>query len=720
MLDWIAVLGLQGLVGFVFKDILLKLLQGALEDYVKDFFKQSIRDVTTLAKEPPLQKAFGAGLKEFLLLVQQELEDADLSLAQIEELKPSLTKYLEDSTVLENLGIPFETVLGKDDRAINTATLKEQWAILSLQRLPDEFDWIRLVKRYTRKVETIVRESDDLRKLMDSENLARLVDLLEGAVIAPDFDVSKYQKKLQTAYSHLRLDSLDTDGWTYRLRLETMFVSQPISVWPSEGELLPNTAKSLLSSKGLKYTVILGNPGSGKSTLLQYQALSWANSAPSRLPLMALPLLIELRNYIDNLRDNRCGSFLEYLHKGTGVVGGTLNQTRLKSWLKHGKTLIMFDGLDEVLGTDDRLQVIEDIINFAQDYPKVRIVVTSRVVGYEPQRFATAKFRHFILRDLRDNDIEGFLKNWHNLAFDDKKEGELKRSRLQKTIDTSRTFRELAGNPLLLTMMAILNRNEQLPRDRPTLYERASEVLLQRWDMDRGVEDPNLDPRLRVLDYRDKQEMLRQVAHHMYIREQHLPQTASRNLLINRDELLNILAQCLQEQGFLEPLVAARSLLRPLTTRSFILTFMGGESYGFVHRTFQEYFCAWCVVRKFEKLQQLSLEDLKQMFGDRWQDESWHEILSLITGRIDARFAGEIIEYLLNQAGEAHDYLNVRLATQCFRDVRNVYGIRPSTEALRRHLGTLSTAPEASDTVRQFAQNALKEYWADDGSLLVD
>ena len=46
-----------------------------------------------------------------------------------------------------------------------------------------------------------------------------------------------------------------------------------------------------------------------------------------------------------------------------------------------------------------------------------------------------------------------------------------KQERLQRAIDSSKAIKELAGNPLLLTMMAILNRNQELPRDRPELYE---------------------------------------------------------------------------------------------------------------------------------------------------------------------------------------------------------------------------------------------------------
>jgi predicted NACHT family NTPase len=45
-----------------------------------------------------------------------------------------------------------------------------------------------------------------------------------------------------------------------------------------------------------------------------------------------------------------------------------------------------------------------------------------------------------------------------------------KRERLRKAINDSKSIAMLAGNPLLLTMMAILNRNQELPRDRVDLY----------------------------------------------------------------------------------------------------------------------------------------------------------------------------------------------------------------------------------------------------------
>jgi hypothetical protein len=63
-----------------------------------------------------------------------------------------------------------------------------------------------------------------------------------------------------------------------------------------------------------------------------------------------------------------------------------------------------------------------------------------------------------------------------------------------------------------------------------------------------------------------------------------------------------------------------------------------------------EYFCAVEIVNRFEKQRTLSFEQLRdEVFGQHWQDETWHEVLRLICGMIDAKFAGELIEFLMSR-----------------------------------------------------------------------
>jgi len=722
-MEWLVAWGATNLAGFIFKEVLLKLAQSALEDHVKDFFKASIKDLVGLAKEEPLKVAFGKGIKEFLLIVQGKLEDAEDDDAQIErppilQYQDSLSQFLQDKSVLETLGQPFSKALGTTSAADGTffdcGLLERKWNDLNLQRLPDEFNWQKVCKRYCKQVEAILRESKDLRELLDSENLAGIRKSLEQSLpISPDFDLSRYQEGLKKAYSKLKLDSLDTSGCNYSLQLWNIFVPQKVKEERNSTEPLPSVLDLLNDGQQTyKYTVILGRPGSGKSTLTQFKALEWARAQSIILSSKELPVLIELRNYIENQKQSPC-TFLEYLHRGTGVSGGTLNQRDLAEWLKNHQTLVMFDGLDEVLDDAVRENVVTDIINFTTAYPKVRVLITSRIVGYEKQgqQFRNANFREFMLQDLDIEQIKDFVTQWHKLAFEDSPyEGNQKCERLQRIINNSSAFKELAGNPLLLTMMAILNRFEELPRDRATLYERASELLLQRWDGSKNLPNNSLLPRLvkEHLNYTRKQEMLRLVAHKM----QDCADTLKANLVISKEDLDETLSQYLQQEKISDPALIANVLREDLTARSFILCFLGGDSYGFVHRTFLEYFCAWHFVVAFEKKRNITIEELKQdVFGTRWHNSSWHEVLSLIVGKVDVTFGQEIIEYLLAQDGASKDFSNLFLAAKCCEDMRDFRQIPETQNQLIEKLqSVVDSQADVSDDIRTQAREILEKY----------
>ncbi|NMG11772.1 NACHT domain-containing protein, partial [Brasilonema sp. UFV-L1] len=421
-------------------------------------------------------------------------------------------------------------------------------------------------------------------------------------------------------------------------------------------------------SGGLKI-VILGDPGSGKSTLLQYLALDWVEKTLDRLDkiknLPPIPLLIELRTYMRRREDKECSNFLEFFHKCSGAIAH-LNQHKLQEQLKAGNALVMFDGLDEVFDPGRREDVITDIHRFTNEYPNVQVIVTSRVIGYKAQRLRDAEFKHFMLQDLEPEQIRDFINRWHSDTFTDKIDGERKKERLQRAIDTSNSIAELAGNPLLLTMMAILNRNQELPRDRAELYNQASRVLLHQWDVERAlVEDKRLDP--KTIDYKDKQAMLRQVAYHMQTSEKGLAGN-----LISANDLERILTEYLKTIEVDKAREAARVMINQLRTRNFMLCFLGADYYAFVHRTFLEYFCAWEFVWQFKETRSLELEELKtQVFGKHWHDETWHEVLRLIAGMIEPKFVGEILEYLMGQNGEAEKFSNLFLAAKCLSEVRN-------------------------------------------------
>jgi len=281
--------------------------------------------------------------------------------------------------------------------------------------------------------------------------------------------------------------------------------------------------------------------------------------------------------------------------------------------------------------------------------------------------------------------IKKFLTNWHDLTFNDEADKVRKQERLQRAIDTSKAIEELAGNPLLLTMMAILNRNQELPRDRPELYNQASRVLLHQWDMERTlVGHQQLE--IKTLDYKDKQGMLRQVAYHMQANEKGLAGN-----LISANDLERILTEYLRTLETNNARAVARLMIEQLRTRNFILCFLGADYYAFVHRAFLEYFCAWEFVWQFKETQTLSIDQLKaEVFGKHWQDESWHEVLRLISGMIDAKLTGEIIDYLCEQNGDEENFVNLLFAAECLLEVRNRFVIAATSDRLLDHLKKLA------------------------------
>jgi predicted NACHT family NTPase len=680
MIDFLVAWGVTQAVGFVFKPILEDLAKDSAKDWAKDLFKDSLKNVIKLPSKEPLEIAAGKALKEFLQLVQDELEEAEISEAQLKTYIKPLKQFIKDKSVKEILGSAF-----KDDcQGLDAKTLAKIWQQLDLSLLPNEFNWERIGKKYLKKAKAVVRESDDLRAIIDSQNLEYIQqNAKELAGIVPEFDLSRYQEGLKEKYGNLNLDSLDTSVYDYRERLKVwqVFIAQNVresqEYLPQVYELPKEHQKRLSDSNQLEievdtelgklnkqvyyqqpicsvldivndsqtypYVVILGDPGSGKSTLLQYLALNWARTPLNNVIELPIPLLIELRSYKRDRISGKCQDFLQFFHNGNVIC--RLNQHQLQEKLKAGKVLVMFDGLDEVFDPLQRDEVITDIHRFTNEYPNVRVIVTSRIIGYKPRQLKDAEFRHFILQDLEPEQIESFINRWHELTFTDEADKVRKRERLQQAIKTSKAIGELAGNPLLLTMMAILNRNQELPRDRPELYNQASRLLLHQWDVGRNLreelEEQRLD--LKMIDPREKQAMLRQVAYHIQAADNGLAGN-----LISEDDLVKIITSYLKTIEVSDARAVAKLIKDKLQSRNFILCFLGADCYGFVHRTFLEYFCACEFVERFGKRgteEGLTLEELKnEVFGKHWQDESWHEVLRLITGMIDTSFAGEIID----------------------------------------------------------------------------
>ncbi len=715
-MDWLTVWGVNNSIGFFFQEILIELARDGATEYTQVLFREYIDSDLELATRTNLQVLTGQLIKEFLSLFQQELEDAELNdrelVAYIEPIKELIFNHifqllLRDSINRESLTLDYDNIA-------------QLWINLALLNLPPEFEWQNISKRYQRRVKFINQQLEgELNTLSNNSQTYQL------AIISTlDKQLVKYKKSIQEQYSNLRLDSLDTSGAAYdELKLWRIFIAQNVrevrEFIPQIHEIPKEHQKMLRESGQLEeeeltldeleeynqfysqqplqsvlevieeteyqHLVILGDPGSGKSTLLQYIALQWTKLEDRELSNVSLPLLVELRTYNREKKAEQCQSLIEFFNSNSNIIS-CLDNDYIQDKLNTGKATILFDGLDEVFEPSQREQVIAEIIQFTQDYPQVKVIVTSRVIGYKQKTLAADNFTHFMLQDLETAQVDDFINRWHDLTFYDRTDKERKRERLKKAITESQAIQELSGNPLLLTMMAILNRNQELPRDRAELYNQSSRVLLHQWDTERALEDARLKP--ISLDYKDKQAMLRQVAYFMQANTQGLAGNSITSPDLKR--LLSEYLATLSTTQDINPDDIAEVLIHQLRTRNFILCFLGADYYAFVHRTFLEYFCAWEFVWQFEKARTIDIEDLKNnVFGAHWQDESWHEVLRLITGMLDSKFAGEIIEFLIEQEDDSEEYGNLLMAAKCLSEVRNRTAIQNTVTDLLNSLKRL-------------------------------
>ncbi|MEG4149254.1 HEAT repeat domain-containing protein [Microcoleus sp. Pol12B5] len=700
MIDWLVIWGVTQGVGILVQPILEDLIKDGAKDFAKDFFKDSLKNVL-LGEKDPRKVAAGKAIKKFLELVEQQLKIGGLSPEQRKLYIKDVKQFINNKSVKQILGKAFES----DRESLDAELLEQTWDQLDLTPLPARFKWQTIANQYLAEVQEILFDSQELRDILTAQNLDSIQkNTQETAGIIPDFDLRQYQEALCERYSNLNLSSVDPNTYDYREKLKVwqIFIFQDVrsiyeSFLPQAYEIPKEHQRRLQDSNQLDaidlenlenyrrgyffqpivsvldvindkqkypYIVILGDPGSGKSTLLQYLALNWARSPLNTLTSLPIPLLIELRTYIRSGESGHCKNFLEFFHQSPGSICH-LNQHQLQEQLKAGDAVVMFDGLDEIFDPGKREDVITAIHRFTNEYPGVRVIVTSRIIGYKPQRLQDAEFHHFILQDLNAEQIQDFVRRWHELTFTEAVEKARISERMKRALTYSSTIRDLAGNPLLLTIMAILNRGQELPRDRAELYNQASRVLLYQWDVERSlVEDSRLDP--KTIDAKDKQEMLRRVAYKM----QAAPEGLAGNI-ISAEDLENILTAYLKNKDFDRPKERAKLIINQLRTRNFILCYLGADTYGFVHRTFLEYFCASEVVERFQKTQEISLEELKtDVFGKHWDDESWQEVLCLIAGLIAGKFTGKLIEFLIEQEGEAKNFSNLFLAAKCLDEVR--------------------------------------------------
>ena len=432
--------------------------------------------------------------------------------------------------------------------------------------------------------------------------------------------------------------------------------------------------------------VLIGDPGSGKTTLLAYLALTYARTLQGGADLVKarlgldetgrLPVALPLRDLARSLKDERPQAdgpavLLRHLQDYYAAQVIDLPLDFFTRPLEDGQAVLLLDGLDEVAEPALRQRVARLIEAFAGRYPKNRYVVTSRKVGYEDAARIAADFALAEVRPFNPEQVRQFVHDWTRtveIALAGKISDELLRKadaqseRLIKAIENNPRVADLAVNPLLLTVIALVHRyRAQLPERRSELYEEAVEVLLGYWDEAKGL-DTQVTVGGRSLDAGDRRSLLEPVAFWMQEHKQRE---------IERDDLRTLLLPSFQGFSGSAPSAgrkACDAFLRMIGERSGLLVERGVGMYGFAHLTFQEYLAARALADR-QDAQEYTLKVL----SDPW----WREVVLLEAGYLSSQgkrrvsaLIRAIIEAQTKSEGEPFHHL--LLAAECLFDVGEV------------------------------------------------
>jgi Domain of unknown function (DUF4062)/NACHT domain len=571
---------------------------------------------------------------------------------------------------------------------------------------------------------------DSLAALL-SASLEKRAGNIPSLAPAKSFDASAYAKFLRRRYHILDLSSLtepkrDED---LRLQVQSVFVEQDVKDDPPPSDLPKEAWQMLVSRKDVhaedlpaalaadldlkttylkkpprpvfqvladpdhRASIILGDPGSGKSTLLKYLVLALTDVGvnPKLQPALAgrTPFLVDLRSYVALRAEKRCDTLLGYFEVLSKEENCPVDANAIEEFLASSSpAVLMFDGLDEIFDPADQESITKQIIGVADKYPEARVIVTSRIIGYRRTLLTNAGFHHFTLQDLNAEQVSAFVRQWYALTH--AQDAKTRVERIEKSFRSTPSVRQLAGNPMLLTIMAIIGKHQELPKERWKLYDHATTVLVMHWEVNKHIRDKQLGD--DFMDEEDKKELLRRLAWAMQSGKEGLAGN-----YIHADELQQIFESYLRDRYAKPPAEAktiAKAMIQQFHQRNFILSFYGAKVYGFVHRAFLEYFCADWIRTRFEKTKDLPLDALLKIVGEHWQDKAWHEVIRLVCGMIGEEFAAEIVEYLLNFGWNATEGRSVVLAIECLSELRRIDLV---AETAARALTTLLDAYVVDD-----------------------
>ncbi|MFP4122257.1 MAG: NACHT C-terminal helical domain 2-containing protein [Coleofasciculus sp.] len=352
--------------------------------------------------------------------------------------------------------------------------------------------------------------------------------------------------------------------------------------------------------------MIFGKPGAGKTTFLKHLAIQCIGG---KFQTERIPVFITLKDFAET---DGNPDLLEYLDRSL------LMHPALQNVVCAGRALILLDGLDEVRDADSD-RVLRQITGFSQQFPQNQFVITCRIAARE---YTFEKFTEVEIADFDDKQIADFSGKWFRSKNDP-----IKAERFLHKLQENEPIRELATNPLLLTLLCLVFEDSgSFPTNRAELYENGVDVLLKKWDVKRNIERDHV---YKGLSLKRKKDLLSQIARTTF---------EEGNYFFKQRQLERYISEYIQNLSGastdLEALeIDSAAVLKSIEAQHGLLVERARGIYSFSHLTFHEYFTARKIVMSCNPYaaDDLTLQELVSHVGEK----RWREVFLLTTQSLD-------------------------------------------------------------------------------------
>lgn len=388
--------------------------------------------------------------------------------------------------------------------------------------------------------------------------------------------------------------------------------------------------------------VILGDPGTGKTTFTKKMCHELSSRYSDRLfaGREIVPFVVVVKDYqAEKIKNNI--SIIDFISESLTNYQIEPPKSAFKYLLLNGYILLIFDGLDELLDTRCRENMVYEIESFCTLYPSIPVIVTSRKIGYEEAALREDMFEIYEMTSFNRSQTQEYVEKWFNLDYDLSLNQRIEKAR--HFMIESEKVSDLRSNSLMLSLMCNIYRQENyIPENRPKIYQKCAEMLFKKWDKHRGI-----NPEITIQDSKIES-LISHLAHWIYTNE-------SSKEGVREDELIRKATEYLYGSTY-EDSDEAKKVAKEFVTfskgRAWIFSAVGAnndqELYQFTHRTFLEYFTAEWFCKNFEDTVELTNELISKISKREWDVVA--QLAFQIRGEYSENATDKILTTLLKAA----------------------------------------------------------------------